>query len=230
MNDNTSWVDVLTEGRIWRSLIYLLWTFVTGMGYIGLLAGGFGTAFGLSFILIGIPLLVMAFAGARGLASLDRKIGGALIEKDLPPLVNDIPRGQSIFGRLGSLMASPMSWLSIVYLLTKFPAGIFSIIVLPMIMPLLLLEVLLLAPLGITRGTIAMHVVNGLASGIASFSNSLLPTEPDDYVGIQRQRRSTEKMKRDGVRDISRLEIIDEDDERYYIDEEGEIVEARRKR
>jgi hypothetical protein len=228
MNDNTSWVDVLTEGRIWRSLLYLLWTFATGMAYLPLLAGAFGTSFGLSFILIGIPLLVMSFAGARGLAALDRKIGGALLEKDLPPLVNDITRGQSIFGRLGSLMASPTSWLSIVYLLTRFPAGLFAITVLPMIMPLIALELLLLAPLGITRGTISMHIVNGLASGIAMFSNSLLPVEQIDS-GIQR--RSQEKMKRETTqRDTSRLQIIDEDDERYYIDDEGEIVEARRKR
>ncbi len=224
MNDNSSWVDMLTDGRIWRSGFYLLWTFFSGIMYLPFLAWGFGTAFGLSFILIGIPLLVMMFAAVRGLAAFDRKIGGVFLDKDLAPLVNDIPRGQSIIGRLGSQFASPMSWLSIVYLMTRFPAGIFSMIALPIITPLVFLELLILAPLGISRGMISMQILNGLATGIASFSNSLLPTASGES-------RPREKMKSDtSWRDTSRLEIIDEDDERYFIDDDGEIVSVKPKR
>jgi hypothetical protein len=217
MNETTSWVDVITDGRIWRSLLYLLWVFFSGTMYVSLLAAGFGTAIGLSFILIGIPLLVMAFAGARGLAVLDHKISGVFLNREMPPIVDDIPRGQSIFRRLGSLLGSPMSWLSIVYLLTRFVGGMFAITVLPLIMPLLALEVLILAPLGITGGTIAMHIVHGLANGIAVFSSSLLPVERGEA-------RPQEKAKRN----LSRLQVIDEGDDQYYIDEEGEIVSRRR--
>ncbi|MFN8372470.1 MAG: sensor domain-containing protein [Anaerolineae bacterium] len=226
MDENTSWVDVITDGRIWRSLLYLLWTFFSGIGYLTFLSAGFGTAFGLSFILIGIPLLVLMFAGSRGLADFDRRLSGVFLDKPVLPLVNDIPRAQSIFRRLGSLLGSPTSWLSIVYLLTRFPAGMFAMMALPIITPLLLLEVLILAPLGVTRGTISLHVVNGLANGIASFSNSLLPSAFEET----RPPRSSEKSKRDMLdRDTTRLQIIDED-EGYYLDDEGEIVNRRRKR
>jgi hypothetical protein len=225
MDENTSWVDILTEGRIYRSLFYLLWTFTSGMVYLPFVAAGFGTAFGLSFILIGIPLLVMMFAGVRGLANLDRRIGGAFLDKDMPPMADDTVRGQSIFARLGSYLSSPITWLSIVYLLLRFVAGLFAMVALNVMIPLVLLEVLLLAPLGITNGTISMHVIEGVAKGIAAFSDSLLPNTPLQSLQPRESRQSTEKAKR-------RLETEPEyqiiEDEPYEDDEVERELRRRR--
>jgi hypothetical protein len=213
-----SWADMLTDGRIYRSLFYLFWSFFTGMMFVPMLIGAFSTSFALSLILIGIPLLVMSLAGVRGIAAFDRQIGAAMLQKDVVPVADDIERGESVFRRLGSYLSSPITWLSVVYMLVRFPVGIFSLIVALCMIPLVLLETVLLAPLGISRNMIAMHILNALASGIYGFSSSLLPTQREEPRPIRRRDESVGH----------RLELQEEPS--YYIDDEGEIMPLKRKR
>ncbi|NWF71073.1 MAG: sensor domain-containing protein [Chloroflexi bacterium] len=226
-DDRQSWIDLATDGRSYRSLLYLLWTFSTGFMYLPLLAAGFGMSFGLSFILIGLPLLVLMFAGSRGLADIDRKIGGVLLDKATLPLINDIPPGQSVFTRLGAYLTSATTWLSIVYLLTRFAAGMLALAVFNVMLPLFLIEILILAPLGISRSGITVQVLNALAGSIHNFSASLLPTVKD----TPRRRSASERAPREKPKrdDYERLQVIDEDDPYYGFEDDEDILRGARR-
>lgn len=216
MAQNTpSWLDTLTDGRILRDALSLLAQFVFGIFYFTLLVGGFATAIGLSFILIGIPLLLFMMASVRTLAAMDRAVMAKILDIDVPPVEDDLDmRGANLGERLGMLLGSGVTWRSLVYLLLKFPIGITAITILPLLLPLLALEVLILAPLTIDLRLITVRLLRWSARGLFAINNAVLPNA---------------KSKRTQVERVSRL--IDEEVEeqpRYVLGDDGEISVAKR--
>jgi hypothetical protein len=79
------------------------------------------------------------------------------------------------------------------------------------ILPFLAIEVLILAPLTIDMRLITVRLLHWVAIGLHRGSGVLLPTK-------------TPKRKRD----TSRLESVEEAEPTYYLDEDGELVVAKR--
>jgi hypothetical protein len=209
-----SWLDALTDGRILRDMLSLLAQFSFSIVYFTLLAMGFATAIGLSLILIGIPLLLFMLASVRTLAAMDRAVMASILGIDAPPVEEDIDmRGANLGERLGMLLGSGVTWRSLLYLLVKFPIGIAAITILPLLLPLLALEVLILAPLTIDLRLITVRLLRWSARGLFAINSAMLPNA---------------KGKRTPEQRISRL--VDEYDEqpRYVLDDDGEISVAKR--
>lgn len=212
--NNYSWLDALTDGKIFRSWLALFANFWFGLAYIIYIVGGFALALSLSFVLVGIPLLLFMLATTRTLAKLDRRIMAEILDVDAPPDFDDVDtRGANLGERLGMYLGSWATWRSALYLLAKFPLGVVSFTISWLILLPLAVEVLLLAPLTIDLHLLSVRLTRWSAIALYKINNWLLPSG---------------KAKR-----TSRLELVEEEAEaepRYYIDAEGEIAVAKRGR
>ncbi len=209
-----SWLDALSDGKMFRHWLALFANFWFGLVYFIFIVGGFTLALSLSFVLIGIPLLLFMLATTRTLASMDRRIMAQILDVEPPPNFHDVDtRGANLGERLGMYLGSWATWRSALYLLVKFPLGIFSFILSMIILLPLAIEVLILAPLTIDLHLITVRLMRFAAVGLYRVNNLFLPSG---------------KAKRP-----SRLELVEEDEEdepRYYIDGEGEIAAYKRGR
>ncbi len=212
--NNYSWLDALTDGKVFRSWLALFANFWFGLVYVIYIVGGFALALSLSFVLVGIPLLLFMLATTRTLAQIDRRMMAEILDVDAPPDFDDVDtRGANLGERLGMYLGSWATWRSALYLLAKFPIGIVSFCLAWLILLPLALEVLLLAPLTIDLHLITVRLTRWSAIALYKINNWLLPSG---------------KAKRP-----SRLELVEEEIEaepRYYIDAEGEIAVAKRGR
>ncbi len=207
MREQRNWLDALSDGQLFRDWFSLIAHFFLGSAYITFLIAGFATAIGLSFVLVGIPLLLFMLATTRTLAKLDRQMMGALLDTPTPEMVEDIdPRGANLGERIGMYMGSITTWRSALYLFAKFLIGLLSITAAFVILPLLAIEVLILAPLTIDMRLISVRLLHWTAIGLHKGSGVLLPT--------------SKKRKRD----TSRLETVETAEPTYTIDDDGEIM------
>jgi len=212
--NNYSWLDALSDGKMFRSWLALFADFWFGLVYFVFLICGFSLALSLSLVLVGIPLLLFMLAATRTLALLDRRVMADILDTDAPTDFDDVDmRGANLGERLGMLLGSGATWRSALYLLAKFPIGILSFMLSLLILVPLAVEVLLLAPLTIDLHLLTVRLMRFSAVGLFKLNNLFLPSG---------------KSKR-----LSRLELVEDDDadqERYYIDSEGEIAVAKRGR
>lgn len=217
MNER-NWLDALSDGGVFRSWLALFGQMFLSIFYVSLLAVGYAASIGLTIFLIGLPLLLFTIASTRQLADIDRRMTGAILDMDTPRMAEDLDlRGANLGERLGMLLGSGITWRSLVYLLLKLPISIAAFFASLILLPLMAVELLILAPLTIDLHLLTARVLRWLA--IASYRSVswLLPNESKGRVKAKR----------------SRLERVDEyeddDDERYYIDREGEIQMASRR-
>ncbi len=209
-NQPKNWLDVLSDGQLFRDWFSLIAHFFLGIAYLIFLSVGFTVALGSSVVLVGIPLLLFMLATTRVLARIDRQVMGALLDTPTAEVANDVDtRGANLGERLGMYLGSGATWRSMIYLLLKLPVGIMAFTAAWLILPLLILEVLILAPLTIDMRLISVRMLHWIAIGTHKFSGVLLPSG---------------KRKRD----TSRLETQEEADPRYFIDDDGEIAAYKR--
>jgi hypothetical protein len=210
-----NWLDVLSDGQLLRAWFSLLAPFFLGTAYWTFLVAGFTTAIGLSFILIGLPLLLFMLGSTRALARMDRQMMAAILDIDAPEVADDVDaRGANLGERMGMYLGSLTTWRSLAYLLLQLPVGAVTMTAAFCLLPFLALEVLLLAPLTIDMRLITVRLLRWLALGIYRFNGILLP-------------RANTKRKRDTSRLEAREERYAEDEPRYYIDDDGEIAAYR---
>jgi hypothetical protein len=217
MNDSSkNWLDVLSDGQMFRDWFSLIAHFFLGIAYFTFLTAGFAVALGTSVILVGIPLLLFMLATTRVLARMDRQIMGALLDTGTAEVLDDVDaRGANLGERLGMYLGSGTTWRSLIYLLLKMPIGMLTISAAFLILPLLALEVLILAPLTIDMRLISVRMLHWVAIGTHKFSGVLLPRSIPTGGGKRK-------------RDTNRLETRTESDSGYFIDDDGEIAAYKR--
>ena len=212
MNDRSkNWLDVLSDGQLFRDWFSFIAHFFLGIAYFTFLSVGFAVALASSVVLVGIPLLLFMLATTRVLARIDRQIMGGLLDTATAEVADDVDtHGANLGERLGMYLGSGTTWRSLIYLLLKLPLGIMAFGAAWLILPLLILEVLILAPLTIDMRLISVRMLHWVAIGTHKFTGILLPSG---------------KRKRD----TSRLESQEEAEQpRYFIDEDGEIAAYKR--
>jgi Putative sensor len=208
MTPNKTWLDALTDGQIIRDWMSLITHFASGMVYFMLVMMGYSVSIGLSFILIGIPLLLFTLASTRALAAMDQRLFAGLLDLPAPEIADDLDlRGANLGQRLGMYLGSGTTWRSLIYLLLKFPIGLGALMASMFILPFLAFEVLILGPLTIDMRLASVRLLHALAVGAHKIPGLLLPTG---------------KRKRD----TSHLETPHDEElePQYYLDDDGEIV------
>lgn len=208
-----SWLDALSDGRVLRYWLALFANFWFALAYWTLVIGGFALAISLSFVLIGIPLLLFMLTATRTLALLDRRLMAEILDVAAPADFDDVDsRGANLGERLGLYLGSWATWRSLLYLAVKLPISILALSLSFLILLPLALEVLILAPLTIDLHLITVRLLRFSAVGLYRINNLFLPSG---------------KAKR-----ASRLELAEDEEPepRYYIDSEGEIAAYKRGR
>ncbi|MCC6614628.1 MAG: sensor domain-containing protein [Anaerolineae bacterium] len=215
MARNHQWLDALTDGQMLRDWLGLAAPMFLGIMHWFLVIGGISLSISLVPILIGIPLLLFTLAGIRALAALDHQMMMALLNEPQPDLANDVDtEGANLGERLGLYLGSGQTWRSLIYLALTLPLGTITFSVALMLLPIIFIELLILAPLTIDMHLISVRLLHFLATGNHRLMGMLLP-----------------KRSGKGERNTSRLETVYEYEEpRYYLDDDGEIVAVKAKR
>ncbi len=212
----------ITSGQIYRSWFYLWINFFLSIMYFTFLATGFSLAGSLLIFVIGFPILLFMFAASRGLAAFDRQISAAVLNIEASPFVDNLDlRGMNFGSRLGATIASPTTWLSIAYLLLKFPLSIIGFTVVMAITPFLILE-MLLAEMGIHFGMISGRIVQAVAVGSFVGTNAMLtPKVLSRRVTVATEKTKNRQNEADMLHAAQRLGDVQT---AYFIDDDGEIA------
>jgi membrane protein implicated in regulation of membrane protease activity len=208
--------SVLWSLETYRRLAFLLLAFPLGIGYAGLILSGMVLGASLSFVLIGIPILLVTLAALGGLAAFERGLIHTLTDQEVP--LPRVARSDNIL----KMVTSFSTWRTMSYLLLKFPLGLFSLLVVGATtgIPLLLfigsiislfggvgfvnyLIAILLALVWVTLGA---HVNNAVVGASIYFARNML----SDVDQTEQQAALAEKAKR-----------------AYKLNDEGEIEEDR---
>jgi hypothetical protein len=195
----------LEPGSPWRTMLRPLitargWTAVThhllglplGTAYFIWIVTGLSLGAGLAITLVGIPILTLVLACVRPLLGLERGLANALLGTRIPA-IGMAPEGDGWFGRLKAYWTDVATWRGLAYLLTRFPAGILTFVVVvtmystalwgfaaPLLAPLdamdlgfwepdTVLEGLALVPVGF----IVLVAAGWVSEGMAAMSRSL---------------------------------------------------------
>ena len=213
MDSNRSWLDAVTDGQLIRDWFSLIAHFALGTTYISFFIFAYAMSIGLSFILIGLPLLLFTLASTRSVAAMDQRLFAAILDRPVPEIANDVDaRGANFGERMGMYLGSLTTWRSLVYLALKFPVGLAAFAASMFILPFLGFEMLILGPLGIDMRLASVRLLHAVAVGMHKFPGLLLPTT---------------KRKRD----VSRLELVEAAEAyepQYYLDDDGEIILRKR--
>lgn len=209
------WLDVLTDGQILRDWLSLAAPFFLGSVYWMLVIGGLMVSISLMLVLVGFPLFLFVLAGIRALAALDHQMMAALLNEPAPTLANDVDaRGANLGERLEMYLGSGQTWRSLAYLALTLPLGAVTFSLGLLLLPLMFVELLILAPLGIDMHLVSARLLHFLALVMHKGTGLLLP------------RRISKR------RDFSRLETVydNDGDGRYFLDDDGEIYPVKAKR
>jgi hypothetical protein len=209
------WLDVLTGGQILRDWLRLAAPFFLGSVYWMLVIGGLMVSISLMLVLVGFPMFLFVLAGIRALAALDHQMMAALLNEPAPTLANDVDaRGANLGERLGMYLGSGQTWRSLMYLVLTLPLGAVTFSLGLLMLPLMFVELLILAPLRIDMHLVSARLLHFLAIMTHKGTGLLLP------------RRISKR------RDFSRLETVydNDGDGRYILDDDGEIYPVKAKR
>ncbi|UGY92989.1 sensor histidine kinase [Streptomyces gobiensis] len=115
-------------GRTWREFLYLLTGLPIAAAVFALMVGMTAASAGLLITFLGVPLLALTLATARGLGVLERARARALLRLAVaePEPVRP-PKGKTgLMARVGALLKSGASWRQLLYTLLHFPWACFS--------------------------------------------------------------------------------------------------------
>jgi hypothetical protein len=110
------------EPRTYRITLYLLVGLGLGVLDFTLLVTGFSLGIGLLVTIIGVPVLVVTFLVARGLAIIERRLAEALLDAPMPRRRRTTPEETGVmWRRLRSLATSRRTWSEMTFLMLRLP-------------------------------------------------------------------------------------------------------------
>ena len=120
--------QVLWNPSTYLKILYLLISFPLGIFYFVFLITGFALGLGLAIIWIGLPILLLVILAIYGLTGFERQLTIHMLEQPISPLRQVQPE-ESAWLWLKGVLTTPATWKGLLFLLLKFPLGIFSFVV-----------------------------------------------------------------------------------------------------
>ncbi|HEX2979193.1 MAG TPA: sensor domain-containing protein [Anaerolineaceae bacterium] len=117
---------VVIRGQTYLNLIYLLLALPLGLVYFIFLSAGASIGVALVIFWVGLAILAALIASWYGLAAFERLLAIGLLNEQIPPMVHQDLAGKSMWENFKTMVANPVTWKGLVYLLAKLPLGIFS--------------------------------------------------------------------------------------------------------
>jgi signal transduction histidine kinase len=197
-------IDGFTPARAWRELVYVALCLPIGLfwGFWLLLAIGLGLA--LSFVLVGIPMLVVTMLVWRRVAAWERERAALVLGAPIAPPYADLPR-EGAWRRLWARIRDRATWKDLGWIGVLATAGAVAGLVLVALWSVALVLVtlpitastfpdgttigdasamlaLVLAAAGVAVAAIAVLAARPLATGIAALARALLGPDPEERV------------------------------------------------
>ncbi len=107
------------------NIAYLLLSFPLGLCYFILVVTGIAVGIGTLVIWVGLPILFVTLLMVRGMATIERITATSLLHVSFPDAMREAPR-QGFMRRFASVLRDPSTWMSMIYMIVKFPLGIIS--------------------------------------------------------------------------------------------------------
>ena len=124
-----SLLGVVARPQSYARAFYSLIAFPLGTLYFVFLAVGLSLGLGLVLLWIGFLVLAFVLVASWGLAAFERQQAIFLLDADIAPM-RDTTEAHEDFGQhLKSYLTNPVTWKAPIFLLLKFPLGVFSFVV-----------------------------------------------------------------------------------------------------
>lgn len=120
---------VIFRGQTYLNALYLLLALPLGIFYFTFLVTGLSLGIGMLLLWIGLLVLVGTFAAWYGLAAFERWLAMVMLREQIPPMAREDLTGKSLLQKLSAMFTNPVTWKALVYLMARFPLGIFSFVV-----------------------------------------------------------------------------------------------------
>jgi hypothetical protein len=141
----SEFVAVAFKKQTYMNILYLLFTFPLGTAYFVFLITGLSLGFHLVGVWIGVPILLLVFLAWWEMASFERQLAEWLLGLKMPTMSREQLEADSLLDRWIVKLKNPVTWKALLFLLMKFPLGIFSLAVAAFMLILTLF--LLMSPL-----------------------------------------------------------------------------------
>ena len=121
---------VVIRGQTYLNALYLLLAFPLGLFYFIFLVTGLSLGLATVIIWVGLLVLALVFAGWYAMLGFERQMAIGMLHEDIPPISRQDLTGKCLRQQFVILWRNPVTWKGLVYLLSKFPLGVFSFVVL----------------------------------------------------------------------------------------------------
>jgi hypothetical protein len=127
---NNNWMarfwGVIIRPQSYLNLAYLFLAFPLGLVYFIFFVTGLALGFPLIIIWVGLIILAVVFAAAWGLTLFERQMAIWLLQVKIGETGDPVDPNDDIWQRFKKYIANPVTWKGLLFLLLKFPLGVFS--------------------------------------------------------------------------------------------------------
>jgi hypothetical protein len=115
---------VYAEPKAWASLLYLLFSLVTGIIYFSWVVTGISVSLSLLVLIVGLPIAGLFLLSVRGIALVEGRLVEALLGVRMPrrPLFSRKDIGW--WRKFKGMLASGRTWTALIYMILQMPLGI----------------------------------------------------------------------------------------------------------
>lgn len=126
------------------NIAFLVLSFPLGLFYFLLTVIGLAIGMSTTVLWVGLPVLFATLVVIRGMAEVERRVVTSLLHIHVPVQHDrhNMPQ-RGFLRRFGSILRDPLTWTSTIYMILKFPLGIFSF-VLALVLPIVSIAILAL--------------------------------------------------------------------------------------
>ena len=118
--------DLAQDDRTYLRIFYLLLAFPLGTLYFVVIVTGLSVGLGLAIIIVGFAILVVTLLAWLLFARIERELAIHLLGARIRPMSIPDRVRRTAWQRLQKILADPVTWKSLVYILMEFPFGVFS--------------------------------------------------------------------------------------------------------
>jgi hypothetical protein len=117
---------VIIRPQSYLNLAYLFLAFPLGLVYFIFFVTGLALGFPLIIVWVGLIILAVVFAAAWGLTLFERQMAIWLLRVNIGETGDPVDPNDDIWQRFKKYIANPVTWKGLLFLLLKFPLGVFS--------------------------------------------------------------------------------------------------------
>lgn len=117
---------VAVRGQTYLNILYLLLALPLGTLYFTFLVTGFSVGIPTAFIWVGLLVLLAVFLCWVGLVAFERLLTIWMLREPVGPLFDRDLSQASLGQKLSTALSSVSTWKGLIYLVAKFPFGVFS--------------------------------------------------------------------------------------------------------